>query len=213
MARGVTIDSGPVEAEYPLRNVPQERWRELMLVRRRFLEVNISYDCRCLVQFVNDAQEMFGALGFESPEAMIRSGYDLEPAEVSLAVEWLKLNPPNEPISLARAVELGQREIGIAGGKAGPGRGKKTGGITARLSRSNGSRAYILARLDRDGHAELAAMVRAGMMSANAAAIQAGFRKKLTPFEQVLRLLDKLTEEELQAVHYATDERNREAAA
>jgi len=27
--------------------VPREKWRELMLARRRFLEIKLSYDCRC----------------------------------------------------------------------------------------------------------------------------------------------------------------------
>jgi hypothetical protein len=55
------------------------------------------------------------------------------------------------------------------------------------------ARAYILARLDRDGYTELAAKVRAGTMSANAAAIEAGFRKQSTPLEWVKKLLPKLT--------------------
>jgi hypothetical protein len=41
-----------------------------------------------------------------------------------------------------------------------------------------GTAAHWLARLDRDQRDELAAKVRAGEMSANAAAIEAGFRKK-----------------------------------
>jgi hypothetical protein len=65
---------------------------------------------------------------------------------------------------------LGKREIGIEGGKPGPGRGKKTGDNITRLKNRGTSSAYILARLDRDGHAELAAKVRAGKLSANAAA-------------------------------------------
>jgi hypothetical protein len=40
------------------------------------------------------------------------------------------------------------------------------------------STAYTLARLDRDGHHRLAARVRSGRMSANAAAIEAGYRKR-----------------------------------
>ena len=47
----------------------------------------------------------------------------------------------------------------------------------ARL-KGNGSVERILARLDRDGHAELAAMVRTGKMSANAAAQLLDWRKK-----------------------------------
>jgi hypothetical protein len=44
------------------------------------------------------------------------------------------------------------------------------------------SKAYTLARLDRD-RPELAERVRAGELSANAAAIEAGFRRKRTPLE------------------------------
>jgi hypothetical protein len=66
-----------------------------------------------------------------------------------------------------------------------------------RNNRGN-SRAYILARLDDGGHTKLAAKVRAGKMSALAAAIAAGFKKKPTPYEQVLKLWPKLTESERQ---------------
>ena len=54
------------------------------------------------------------------------------------------------------AVTLGKREIGVAGGKPGPGRGKKTDSNTTRLGRGND---YTLARLDRD-QPELAQRVR-----------------------------------------------------
>ena len=70
---------------------------------------------------------------------------------------------------------LGKREIGIEGGKPGPGRGHKTDSNTTRLGRG---RDYILARLNRDDRAELAAKVRDGELSANAAAIEAKYRKK-----------------------------------
>jgi ElaB/YqjD/DUF883 family membrane-anchored ribosome-binding protein len=68
------------------------------------------------------------------------------------------------------------------------------------------SRAYILARLDRDGHAELAAKVRAGKLSANAAAIEAGFRKHKTPLERWLKLLPKMTRSELRQARARIDE-------
>jgi hypothetical protein len=59
-------------------------------------------------------------------------------------------------------------------GKQGrPKKGEEKGAIGT-LKRGTNSRAYILARLDRDGQAELAAKVRAGTLSANAAAIEAG---------------------------------------
>jgi hypothetical protein len=48
--------------------------------------------------------------------------------------------------------------------------------------------AGIIRRLNRD-RPDLAAGVAAREFSANAAAIEAGFRKKLTPYEQIIRLL------------------------
>jgi hypothetical protein len=85
-------------------------------------------------------------------------------------------------------VVLGKRELGILGGKAGPGRGKKTGSNTTRLGRG---RAYILARLDRD-RPDLAAKVRVKKLTANSAAVLAGFRRKPTPLEKILNLLPRL---------------------
>jgi hypothetical protein len=85
------IDSDPIEATDPLRDVPRAKWRDLMLARRQFLEIQLSSDCRHLVEFVNDAELMFEALGFSSPKQMIIEGYGLEREEISIAVEWLRL--------------------------------------------------------------------------------------------------------------------------
>jgi hypothetical protein len=43
--------------------------------------------------------------------------------------------------------------------------------------------------------------VLGGDLSANAAAIEAGFRKVRTPLEQIMRLLPKLTPDERRKVH------------
>lgn len=165
----VVIDSGPVAAEDPLRIVPREKWHDLMLARRHFMEVNLSHDCRCLVQFVDDAKLMYSELGFANVEEMIREGYQLEAEEISVALEWLRLNPPDQPVSFDTAIKLGKR------GR--PRNGEKKGDNVTLKERGN-SRIYILARLDRDGKTDLAAKVRDGELSANAAAIEAGFRKK-----------------------------------
>jgi hypothetical protein len=63
--------------------------------------------------------------------------------------------------------------------RAGPGRPKKgeeNVGV-ANISEGGTTAAYLVARLERD-HEELAALVRAGELTAHAAAIQAGFRKR-----------------------------------
>jgi hypothetical protein len=68
-----------------------------------------------------------------------------------LAVRWLELNPPSEPISLDRTVKLAQH--GVNQHTAGL-------GITNSLPVSKGgsTRAYILARLERDGLHQLMAL-------------------------------------------------------
>ena len=185
----VHIDSGPVEAENFLRHVPREKWRDLMLARRYFLEVHLSYDCRCLVQFVNDAKEMFGPLGFESAEHMIEEGYGLKPEEIAVAVEWLTLNPPAEPISLDVV-----KRLAAHGGDRRSEKARADQACNTRLK--YGTRAYWLARLDRDGHTELAAKVRAGKLTANAAAEEIGYRKQLTSLEKIQKLWKKLNAKE-----------------
>jgi hypothetical protein len=53
------------------------------------------------------------------------------------------------PVPWVDAVTLGKREIGVLGGKAGPGRGKKTADNVSRLSHGNAAD-YTVARLERD---------------------------------------------------------------
>ena len=72
--------------------------------------------------------------------------------------------------------------------------------------RHYGTADYWLARLERDGFTDLAAKVRAGELSAHAAAIEVGFRKKLSPLEQILRLLPKLSDEDRRTVQKELDQ-------
>jgi hypothetical protein len=133
---------------------------------------------------------MYAALEFKSVEAMIRDGYGLEPEEIEVAVEWLRLNPPADPISLDTVKSLAKW------GQYGRSRPQNRVGNAKSISAGGSTRAYTLARLDRDGFTDLAAKVRAKELSANAAAQAAGFRKKLTPFDKVKKLIPKLSDEE-----------------
>jgi hypothetical protein len=60
------------------------------------------------------------------------------------------------------------------------------------MTRQGNSKSYTLDRLEREAPA-LFGRVCAGELSANAAAIEAGFRKKLTKYEQIVAWLPKLT--------------------
>jgi hypothetical protein len=91
-----------------------------------------------------------------------------------------------EVLEMFRSITTGQKHI------------HKTDGDNITIKPERGtSRPYILSRLKRS-NPELFAKVVAGEMSANAAAIDAGFKKKPTPFEQVMKLLPKLTADEHQ---------------
>ena len=99
MAR-VRINSGPIVAEDRLDDVPPESWRRLVNVRRDYMAVRLTHDCRCLARFVNDAGRMWETLGYESRDDMILRGYELEPEEIEIAVRWLELNSPEDAIGL-----------------------------------------------------------------------------------------------------------------
>jgi hypothetical protein len=128
---------------------------------------------------------MFAPLGFKSAEDMVRHGYELEPEEINVAVEWLRLNPPSEPLPLDQAVKLGKQ-----------GRPKKGEEKGCNTTLKRGTAAHWLARLDRDGLTELAAKVRSGEMSANAAAIEVEYRKRRTPLDDLRRAWRKASPNE-----------------
>ena len=163
----VGINRGAPHAEDAYHKWPKEQWRGLLAKKRYFLAVQITHDCRCLVQFVEEASEMWAALGFTSLDDMIRTGLELEPAEIHAACDWLKANDPARAVSLTTVLRQqgGDRRSATA---------KKIQGATSTLKRGSTSRAYRLARLDRD-RPDLAERVRGGDLSAAAAAREAGF--------------------------------------
>ena len=70
--------------------------------------------------------------------------------------------------------------------------GKRQGGIATLPPNEKNTVKHILGRLDRDGHTDMAAKVRAGEMSANAAAIKVKYRTPPTPFQTLKKLVEKL---------------------
>lgn len=195
----VVINSGPVDAENMLRHVPREKWRELMLARRRFCEIKLSYDCRCLVQFVADADVMHSALGYSSAEAMVRDGYGLELKEIAVALEWLRLNPPKEPIPLERVQQLAAAAVmkdATPVGKHGGDRFDEFQQGSDRTLVRGETAAYLAARIKKDRPDIAEAVERGEYRSMRAAAIAAGIIKPPTPFESILKFLPKLTDDE-----------------
>jgi hypothetical protein len=97
--------------------------------------------------------------------------------------------------------------------RAGPGRpplkdvrereGSNNGSNTTINETIGRGRNYTVARLRKESRDDLAERVVKGELSANAAAIEAGFRKKLTPFETVMKLIPKLSASERRKVKAA----------
>ena len=185
-----TIDSGKVEASNKFREVPKSKWKSLVRVKRDFLSVRINYDCRCLIEFCEEAETIWADLGYESAADMIRNGYELEPVEIDLAVAWLKHNAPDEAIGIdavkaqvAEAKATKDKQQGKRNDLEHLSNGKKLQGG------GNGVE-YTLRRLARD-NPELLDKIEAGELTVNQAAIQAGIRKKPTAEEQCVKAFKK----------------------
>lgn len=101
------------------------------------------------------------------------------------------------------------RERRTLGAQGRPKKGEEKGANSTLKNRGSTSRAYILARLDRDGLNDLAARVRAGELSASAAAHAAGWRKPPSAIAQVLKLLPKLSTREWRQVKAKEDSRRK----
>lgn len=192
----VRINTGPIEAELFLDEVPRESWGTLLRARKTFVKTSIPHDCRELLRFVEEADQMFEELGFANLEELIRNGLEIDPDLVGWAVKGLRSLKPDEPVTLDAAVRLGKH------GRQGAPRDEKGHFVADRSKGSNynlrGTTAeYTLARLDRD-RPDIAARVRAGELSANAGAIEAGFRKPPEPLvERTLRAVARMSDAEL----------------
>jgi len=89
-----------------------------------------------------------------------------------------------------------------------PGRPQKNSDIVTIKSERGNTRAYTLDRLKRE-RPDLFKLVTADKMSANAAAIKAGFRKNLMPLDRVLKLLPKLSPLDRHQIRQRLDEMDR----
>jgi hypothetical protein len=159
--------------------VPKTRWADLVSARATFCATNLPYDCRELLRFIDEAQEMLPALGYTSLDEFVQRGLRLDPALVSWAVDGLHQLKPDEPIPFDRAIRLGRQ------GRPTKEQQVARKGYNVTFSKRGYKRDYILARLDRDQHHQLAADVRAARLSAHAAALQAGYRRVKSPLEQL----------------------------
>lgn len=174
----VTVIRPPIASD-PAGEVPRSSWGDLISERHQFCTKYLPKDCRLLLFFIEDGAANQW-LGYGSCERYIVEGLGLDLQMVDWAIQGLRRMRPEQAVSLNEIVVLGNHGGDHGHGRDSKGRfqaAPKSQGDNVTLGERGNSAAYTAARLDRDGHSDLAAKVRAKEISANAAAIEAGFRK------------------------------------
>jgi len=191
----VVIDSGVPAPTDRFSQTPPARWHDLLLAKRQFLETKLQHDCRCLIEFVEEAEDVWEALDFSSAEEMICEGYELDPIEIDLAVAWLKHNEQDVAIGLgeitAKISAAKDEPLNAWGNRDGENNSRNKDRVdNVNPVKGGNSTDYTLRRLARDCP-EMLDRIESGELSVNAAAIAAGIRKVDTPDEKALKALRK----------------------
>ena len=176
----VTVRTGPISAQDNPADIPVEKWRLLVDARRGFAKVELPYDCRELLRFVEEMRtfDMVAKLGYADEDDFIRRGLELDPEIVREALVMLKRMKPEWAVPFQAAADIGRtlRAGGAQPGNQNARRSKNDRSVTTFVSRGSD---YIRARLKRDGHDALLAQVERGEKSANAAAVEMGWRARM----------------------------------
>ncbi len=198
---------------------PRTRWPELVRLRCSFLRVNLRHDCRCLVMFVREADEMWEELGYADRDDLLASGYDLVPEEIELAVRWLELNDPDYAIGIEEVKNRSAADRSRDAAKATDGKVLSEGRPSKQLPKLGSNRAdraasagVSLAQQEKlDALARKApgklGEVKEGTKSVHRACIEAGIVSVPTPLQVVLRLLPRLDAYDLAATIRAARDR------
>ena len=168
----MSINTGPVYHEDRLADTPRDKWPALLRERRLYMETQFEYDCRCIVQYLDEAEEFHAELGYDSANEMIQQELLIKPEWVRIAVDWLRQQQRPEPVT-KQEIEVA---LGSHGGDRRSEQAKEDQPTGSRL-KYGGNPDYLEARLRRD-HPEIAdALERGEFRSARAAAIAAGIIK------------------------------------
>ena len=181
----VNVRTGPISADDPARIVPTDKWYNLTLARRTKIHTRIPYDCRSLLEYVEEAEQcrMWEHTGHSDLSAYIREGLDIEPDLIDWARLGLSVIGKEKPVSLDVAVDAGKK---AAETMAKAPELKPTGRPraddekgTKQVPLSKGGNDRLAARLKRD-HPAIAARVANGeFKSIRAAALEAGIVKPM----------------------------------
>jgi hypothetical protein len=182
-------------------------------------------DCRALKKMITETDELrlweknIGGFRYASRDEFLRKqvliDYELTERDMTEIVAMLKRDDyaaVQRQLAQHLAADPGVKKLAKPG-EIGRGRTKDRVANSHSNQLSSDSAERIVRRLKRDAPEIAEALGRGEFKSARAAGIAAGIIRPPTPFEQVCKLLDKLTPDELLAVHHATDPHHREEAA
>ena len=176
----VSINTGGLCHEDKLSDTPREQWPALLRERRMYIETQFEYDCRCIVQYLAEAEEFYQELGYDSADQMIHEELLIKPEWVRIAVDWLKQEQRPEPVTKIE-IEVALRRQGR------PPKGQEVKPTDGRFKYGSNPD-YLTARIRRDAPEVAEALDRGEFKSARAAAIEAGIIKPVPTIRLVADL-------------------------
>ncbi len=90
----MNINTGNIYHQDKFRDTPRAQWSALLRERRMYIETQFEYDCRCIVQYLDEAEDVYAELGYDSADEMIQQELLIKPEWVRIAVTWLNQEQP-----------------------------------------------------------------------------------------------------------------------
>ena len=170
---GVTINTGPVDYRDRLDKNPKDKWSTIFSERRLYISAEFQHGCRCVIDWLAEAEAFHSELGYKSADEMLREELNIPPDWVRMAAAVLEAAGEN----LSKAEVDHAIELKSHGGDRRSEQAQKDQGVNNTLVRGTTNADYIKARLRRD-HPRIADELEQGKhRSARAAGIAAGFIK------------------------------------
>ena len=178
---GVSINTGPVDYRDRLEKSPKEKWSTIFSERRLYIGAEFQHGCRCVIDWLAEAEAFHSELGYESADEMLQEELNIQPDWVRMAAAVLEASGEN----LSKAEVDHAIELKSHGGDRRSEQAQQDQGVNHNLIKGTGNADYIKARLRRD-HPEIAEELEQGQhRSARAAGIAAGFIKDVPTVRMV----------------------------
>jgi len=175
------INTGPIDYRDSLAKISREKWDDLFSKRRIYIHTEFEHGCECVVDWLQEAEEFYSDLGYNSADEMLLERLEIPPNWVRMAAAVLEATGENlSKTELDQAIELKAH-----GGDRRSEQAQQNQGDNIPLKHRSTSADYIKARLKRD-HPEIAEELEQGQhRSARAAGIAAGFIKNVPTVRMV----------------------------